>query len=162
MDSLKIVELTLDGFRQFGEVIEVRGNGFSVNENRGHRYPQASPDNLRTAAKENISLYQLRASELPVTIKVMECHPHSTQIFSPINAEQFLTVVTPPGPIPQMALAKAFVSSKNQGIMYAPGVWHTPLFSLGRDGLFLCHIYEDGSAQDCLEVEIDPIQVARV
>ena len=156
--TLAAVPLTAAAFAPFGAVISDTGSaGRSVNEGRGERIDFAAGLVHATGAHSpSMALYRIVASHWPVRIAVMERHPLTAQMFHPLGGASSLVVVAPDAADggPDMARARAFVAGPDQGFVYAPGVWHLPLVSLHRPGLFSMLMWETGDARDCEIVAI--------
>lgn len=155
---LQALPLTAVAFAPFGHVIGDTGAaGRSVNEGRGERIDiSAGLVHATGAAAPSMALYRIVASQWPVRIAVMERHPLTAQMFHPLDGASSLLVVAPDAADggPDMARARAFVAGPDQGFVYGPGVWHLPLVSLHRPGLFSMLMWETGDARDCEIVTI--------
>lgn len=91
-------------------------------------------ENLRTTAKANVCVFRCQPRSLPFDIKLLEKHPHSTQMFIPMTAERrYLVIVAQGGDKPDLSTLKAFVAGKGQGITYHPGIWHHPMIALDNE-----------------------------
>lgn len=87
----------------------------------------------------------------PLTL--LEKHPHSTQLFVPMNASRYLAVVALGGERPDVATLAAFVVEGPRGISYGPGVWHHPMLTLDSETDFVVFVHEDGTPEDCVVVD---------
>jgi len=98
---------------------------------------------------------------IPFQLKIVERHPYSTQMFIPMTASHYLVIVALGGDKPDFSTLKVFRAKKNQGISYHPGIWHSPLVSLGEtEADYTCIVFEDGTSGDCEEFYLeDPILV---
>lgn len=129
---LKPEYLTQEAFAPFGDVIETEGrDSFPINygsTQRFHRLAevQTGPDD----GKAIISVFRATALKLPLTISLLERHPHGSQAFIPLLSNPFLVVVAPPGDVPEPDAIKAFVTNGAQGVNYHAGVWHHPVIAL--------------------------------
>ncbi|HEY9777548.1 MAG TPA: ureidoglycolate lyase [Planktothrix sp.] len=109
--------------------------------------------NLRPdSAKLNLCLFRCTPlAKLPLELKLLEKHPHSTQVFMPTsNDARFLVIVCLGGDRPDLSTLKVFEARNGQSISYKPGVWHYPMTALERPIDFTCLIWEDGSPEDCI------------
>ncbi|KAI9798368.1 MAG: Ureidoglycolate lyase [Candelina submexicana] len=108
-------------------------------------------------------------------IKILECHPFTTQTFIPLGLArddpytQYMVIVAPqlekapdgvgkhPG-LPDVNKIKAFVANGSQAVTYGAGTWHAPMVVLGQSIVeFVVVQYANGVAEeDCQEVEIRP------
>jgi ureidoglycolate lyase len=86
---------------------------------------------------------------LPFTVRTLEKHPLSTQLFVPLGAERYVVVVALGDAAPDLSTLSAFLASGKQGITYHPGVWHHTLMALDQPTDFSCLVWEDGGRDDC-------------
>ena len=74
----------------------------------------AAVENLRPdGATLNLCLFRCRPlAELPLNIKLLERHPHSTQVFLPMSSNaRFLVIVCLGEEAPDLSTLKAFVAT---------------------------------------------------
>ncbi|MGY9084251.1 MAG: ureidoglycolate lyase [Acidimicrobiales bacterium] len=93
---------------------------------------------------------------LPLTLDKMECHPHSSQSFLPLDVTRWLVVVSlslEPTDI------RAFVVGPGVGVTIARGVWHYQLTALDRSARFAVLMWKNGAADDDQFARIEPVQV---
>jgi ureidoglycolate lyase len=112
----------------------------------------AAVENRRPEDAElNVCLFRCSPlAQQPLTIKLLEKHPHSTQVFLPMTSNaRFLVIVCLGDETPDLSTLKAFEAASGQGISYKPGVWHYPMTAVGETIDFACLIWEDGSPGDC-------------
>jgi ureidoglycolate lyase len=107
--------------------------------------------------RAGISLF--RSTPLPSPIlRVMERHPFGSQAFMPLSGRPYLVVVAPPGDFDPGAV-EAFLATPDQGVNYAPGVWHHFLLALEAESDFLV-IDRLAPDENCDEVELaEPIGI---
>jgi ureidoglycolate lyase len=86
-------------------------------------------------------------------LALLEKHPHSTQLFVPMNASRYIALVALGGDHPDLSTLQAFVAHGPQGISYAPGVWHHPMLTLDSETDFVVFIHENGEPADCVVVD---------
>jgi ureidoglycolate lyase len=86
-------------------------------------------------------------------LALLEKHPHSTQLFIPMNASRYIALVALGGDHPDLSTLAAFVAQGPQGISYAPGVWHHPMLTLDSETDFVVFVHENGSPEDCVVVD---------
>jgi ureidoglycolate lyase len=153
MLHLPIQPLTADAYSPFGAVLEpgAHAAGVRVNEGSALRFDHiAELTNRRDGrAKLNIAHFECQPRTLPFTLRVLEKHPYSTQLFTPLGAERYVVVVATGDDRPDWHNLRAFLASGRQGITYHPGVWHHTLMALDQITGFSCMVWEDGSEGDC-------------
>ena len=143
MKKVLAQEVDANTFSPYGTLIDVPSTygryDFSVELN-----------NARLHAQPNLLLAHIPASAMPIEIKRMERHLHSSQTFFPLNVSRYLVVVSPSKDdnTPQIEHLEAFIVSGLQGINYNIGTWHYPLTALDRDASFAALVWEDGSSSD--------------
>lgn len=152
-------------FAPFGSVVSA-GLGHSKDANQGsaRRFDwTAALESTRPNAKPNLVVARCAPQTLPLLIKLVERHPGSTQTFLPMIASSYLVVVAPklPDGAPDVGGLRAFVCKAGQGISYARDVWHHPIVALDSEADFAMLVWEDGTADDCIEHWLKtPITVA--
>ena len=122
----------------------------------------ATMHNLRPQASLQGSLFRcapLRASTL--SVRRLERHPGSTQMFVPMQRSRYLVVVALGDEAPDLSTLAAFEVEGSAAITYAPGVWHHPMIALDEEIDFVNLIHADGSEGDCHEVAFEA-EVAQV
>jgi ureidoglycolate lyase len=109
--------------------------------------------NGRPHSRANMVAVRCVPVALPLELKLLEKHPHSSQTFLPMIVSRYLVCVAPTGKdgLPQLDGLKAFVCSPGQGINYRPGTWHHPLVVLDEPAQFAMLVWEDGTKDDCVE-----------
>ena len=88
----------------------------------------------------------------PLELKIMERHPLGSQAFVPLSGRPYLVVVAPAGDLDPGAI-RAFLATGDQGVNYAPGVWHHFLLALEGVSDFLV-VDRAGPGDNCDEVEL--------
>ncbi|HEY4119630.1 MAG TPA: ureidoglycolate lyase, partial [Byssovorax sp.] len=115
----------------------------------------AALENLRATATANVAVFRCQpCTARPVPVRLLERHPHTTQLFAPMTARRYLVVVARGGDRPDLSTLAAFVATGAEGVTYRPGVWHHPLIALDAACDFACVVFEDGTAGDCDAVEL--------
>lgn len=166
MKSITTSKLTQDRFSEFGNVIDTAhpmGEGLSVNEGRAERfnYPHLF-DHQNAMGDPELSIYRITPSKLPVEIKMLERHPHSSQLFLPISAGNYLVVVAASDSegLPDLSKIIAFIAAPEIGISYHPGIWHLPMMVLETAGSFAMLMWESGTKNDCIIHHLnEPIKI---
>ena len=141
-------------YQPYGDVIAGGMESKSANAGTARRFDRlAALENLRAGATPNLCLFRVEpAVANPFSVRMLERHRHSTQVFIPMGSvSRYLVVVCGGGDAPDLATLKAFVAEGAQGISYHPGTWHPPLIAFDRTTDFACLVYEDGGAGDCEE-----------
>lgn len=113
--------------------------------------------NLRVA-DAGLKVKVFRSTPVPCerrALALLEKHPHSTQLFVPMNASRYIALVALGGDRPDLATLAAFVVEGARGISYAPGVWHHPMLTLDVETDFVVFVHENGSDEDCVVVRRD-------
>jgi ureidoglycolate lyase len=152
--KLAVEPLTSAGFAPFGDVIESQGRAhYPINAGTAERYNDLAKVDVGAAGgRPLISLCRAQPVELPLTLRLMERHPLSSQAFIPLSTTPFLVVVAPAGDL-RVEGIRAFCSNGRQGINYRPGTWHHPLITLERVSDFLI-VDRGGQGKNCDEVPI--------
>lgn len=149
---LPIRPLTKESFAPFGQVLETAGaETRSINWGTCTRFHAlATVEVLGEGARTVVNLFRARPSSFPLRLSMMERHPFGSQAFWPLSGGDWIVAVAPdqdgrPGePL-------VFRASENQGVCYAPNVWHHPLVALERTSDFLC-VDRDGPGVNLEEV----------
>lgn len=149
--ALRIEPLTREVFAPFGDVIETAGaTTFPINAGTTTRYHDLAQVELAGEAPRTlINLFEGKAWQAPIEIRMLERHPLGSQAFYPVNGASMLIVVAPPGELDETKI-RAFISAPDQGVNYARGTWHHPLLCLQRPGRFLV-IDRGGDGHNCDE-----------
>jgi ureidoglycolate lyase len=156
--------LTAEAFARYGQVISVGGaSGVSANQGTAVRYDWvADLKSTRANAKANLVVVRSEPKKLPFSARLVEKHPHSSQTFIPMACTRYLVCVAPPLPTgaPDAARLEAFIALPGQGINYGAGTWHHPIAALEAPAEFAMLVWEDGSANDCLEFPLPaPVEI---
>lgn len=145
--------LTRAAFAPFGDVIaaDAAARHFTINAGNTVRYHDLATIEPGTNGRVIVSIFRGQPRQLPFTIAMMERHPLASQAFVPLSARPYLVVVAPAGAAPRAADLRLFVARADQGVNYAPGVWHHPLLALEAVSDFLV-IDRAGDGHNCDEV----------
>jgi len=146
--------LTKEAFAPFGDVIDVP-------QEAGRTYYEDALGTLRPQAKPSLSMScRLPTPDRPLKSELMERHEFSSQTFVPIDAARWLIVVAPHAKAggPDMAGARAFIATGQQGVTYRPDTWHHGLTTLDKPGRFAVFMWRAG-AQDEEFVPVPPFTV---
>jgi ureidoglycolate lyase len=155
MRELVAVALEASAYEPYGSVLSAhRTDVSSKAANQGtavRRDFLADLVNQRPNARANLASFCCAPVEgWPRSLALLEKHPRSTQMFVPMNAKRYLIVVALGDEAPDLSTARAFIASGTQGITYRPGVWHHPMIALDSSIDFVCLVWEENTAEDCV------------
>lgn len=160
MIFLRPEPLTAEKFAPFGQVISPHsGGGKDANQGTAVRFDRvAALSNSRPGATPNLAVFRATPQPLPLELKLLERHPHSSQTFLPLKCARYLIVVAPPGADggPDTEKVRAFLCGPHEGINYLAGTWHHPIVVLDAPAEFAMLIWEDGTGGDCEERPLGP------
>lgn len=160
--TLRARPLTVADYAPYGDVVMAspRGEaGAHANQGTAERWGDLTRlRDLRPGrASLNVSVFRCAPQHArPIPVAVLEKHPASTQLFVPMNARRYLVVVALGEAYPDLGTLAAFVAGGAQAVSYSPGVWHHPMIALDAEIDFACFVYQDGSADDCVEIAYPP------
>lgn len=147
--------LTAEAFKPFGDVIEASSDATQLAINYGNTtrfHDLAGIDVGAKGGKPGVSIFRSTPLALPITIKLMEYHPLSSQAFVPLSSHPYLVVVAPAGEFDASAI-RVFLASGRQGVNYHAGTWHH--FSLAledvSDFLVIDRIADESDDANCVE-----------
>lgn len=131
-------------FAEFGDLLEAPASG-------ARQDFAALVENRRAGARANIALVRSQPFAFTSPIGMLERHPYSTQLFAPLDLDDYLVVVASDRGhnVPDLSTVSAFRVGRRQAISYHVGTWHAGMTTLGRPGTFLMMIHEDGTPGDC-------------
>ena len=137
MKILQPAPLTREGFRPFGEVIEMEGSAhYTINQGFTERFNDLCfVDVAMEGGSTNVSLFLGQPRPAPIAVKLMERHPLGSQAFVPLQDQPWLVLVA--GDPLDFASYRAFTATGQQGVNYARNVWHHPLLVLDADSRFI-------------------------
>ena len=131
---LQLQVLTRDLFAPFGEVIACEGNDFfHINDTHTERYHALVSTEILGDAHAGISIFRnIKTTEIPFEISMLERHPNGSQAFIPMQGQAFIVVVAPSlnADEPDISQLQAFITDGAQGVNYRAGTWHHPLLTL--------------------------------
>ena len=147
--------LTAQSFSKFGDVIETDSANDKKLINDGHTI--RFNDLATLSLSENngtplINIFRSTPLPMPITIKMMERHPLSSQAFYPLSGNPYLVVVAPAGELKESKI-RVFTAQANQGVNYHPGTWHHYSLALNDTSDFLV-IDRGGVEENCDEVTL--------
>ncbi len=146
-DAAGIVARPLDraSFAPFGDVFAVGKGSPGTRDDLA-----AAMENRRDHARLAPNMSRAAPTPMPLRVKWMERHPHSSQTFIPYDLGRYLILVAPSAENgdPRIDQLQAFVADAGQGITYRPDVWHHPFTALDRPSECLVLRYDDGTDAD--------------
>lgn len=159
VELLRLVPRPLEreAFAPFGEVIEASDavRHFTINAGSTERYHDLANIQPGADGRAIVSIFRGQPRRLPFRVEMMERHPLGSQAFMPLSGRPYLVVVAPAGPAPKVEDLRVFLARGDQGVNYAPGVWHHPLLALDEVSDFLV-IDRSGPGDNCDEIELAP------
>ncbi len=141
---LRLMPLTAEAFKPFGQVIEAPA---MPNERRVYTRWLGSE---RRGMTPRLHVNRVNETLLPYLIEKLERHPHSAQIFFPVDVLRYILVVAPAADdgFPQVSAARAFVVPGDLGVVYASGLWHAGVTVLDRPASFSVLMWRNDSNDD--------------
>ncbi|GAB2181701.1 ureidoglycolate lyase [Denitratisoma sp. agr-D3] len=148
--------LTAEAFAPYGDVIQCEGaRHFPINGGTTERFHDLARIAPGADGRAIVSIFRGQARDLPLTLTMVERHPLGSQAFMPLAGRPYLVVVADAGEVPDRPGAlHAFLARGDQGVNYAPGVWHHPLLALQEESDFLV-IDRQGEGNNCDEATLD-------
>lgn len=155
--SLHAEPLTNDAFAPFGQVIQASESAqrLIINDGNTERFHDLATLEPGAGGRIIVSLFRARPRTLPFTITMMERHPHASQAFIPQSGRPWLVVVAPAGRPPHASALRLFSCRGDQGINYAPGVWHHPILALDAVSDFIV-LDREGPGENCDITAVSP------
>ena len=103
-----------------------------------------------------LSTTHTQAIEMPLTVDRLERHAHSSQTFLPLDAEQWLVIVST---TLEAADLRAFVVPGTTGVTIGRGIWHSSLTALDRDAGFAVIMWKNDTPDDDEWATISPVTI---
>jgi len=149
--KLVIEELNKQNFHPFGEVIDCQdARQIPINQGSCTRFHDlAKIDVTQKEGHVLVNIFRATAVADIIEIKEMEKHPLGSQAFIPLAERPFLIVVAEKELEPRAENLRCFITKGQQGINYAPNVWHHPLLALFQESDFLV-IDRGGEGENCV------------
>lgn len=156
--AIKAEPLVAEAFKPFGDVIEAGADAVQKAINYGNTtrfHDLACIDVSQKGGRAGVSIFRSTPLAQPITIKIMEYHPLSSQAFVPLSTNPYLVVVAPAGDFDASAI-RAFIASGDQGVNYHAGTWHHFSLALGgvSDFLVIDRIAGGDGSDNCIEHEL--------
>ena len=169
MARLIIEPLARDTFAAYGDVIELAGDCEIINSDTVRKFADLAGINLSgDGGRPAVHIYQATPYTMPMTIRMLERHPLSSQLFMPLHGRPFLVVVAATGNSVQIGDLgddirgdiRAFITNGKQGVNYHAGTWHHPVIAINEITEFI-ELDRIGSGKNCDEITFDdpPITV---
>lgn len=150
--------LTSENFKAFGDVIEVNAANqhFTINDGFTERYHDlATIDVTENKGRTLVNIFRATPLAQPITIKMMERHPLSSQAFMPLGQQPYLVVVAPAGKF-NINQIEVFKANSNQGVNYHKGTWHHYCLALNEISDFLV-VDRGGDGDNCDVISFDEL-----
>lgn len=137
MHAIPLVPLTKTAFAPFGEVVDSNGaTAKDINQGFATRFDGlATIDIAYEDGATNIAVFHARPRPVPINIRLMERHPLGSQLFFPLQDQDWLVLVCS-DPLDAGTYC-GFRATGRQGINYRRNIWHHPLLVLKDDSRFL-------------------------
>lgn len=148
--TLQAEPLGHDAFAPFGQVIQTDDcvQQFTINDGNTQRYHDLAHLDPGPGGSMMVSLFRGQPRQLPFIVTLMERHPLASQAFIPVSGQPWLVVVAPAGNPPSASDLRLFLCAADQGVNYAPGVWHHPLLALNGVSDFIV-LDRNGPGENC-------------
>ena len=148
--KLDVRPLTREGFKRFGDVVEIEGSrSFAINDGTAMRFNDlARIDVMGQDGRAALSVFRGQPVRFPLQVSEVERHPLGSQAFMPMGVIPFLIVVAVDGADGRPGEPFAFLSNGRQGVNYGRGVWHHPLLCLDTVSDFLV-VDRAGPGENC-------------
>ncbi len=144
--------LTPEAFKPFGDVLEASDAVRQFDINYGHTIRFHDLARIDVAAEDGcagVSIFRSTPLQVPITVKLMEYHPLSSQAFMPLGSHPYLVVVAPKGEFDASSI-RVFKALPGQGVNYHAGTWHHFCLALEDVCDFLV-IDRIGEGENCVE-----------
>ena len=130
--NLTVEPLDPTTFAPFGDVIDAATapQRFMINDGNTERFHDLASLDAGPDGRIIVSLFRAQPRTLPFTISMMERHPLASQAFIPVSGKPWLVAVAAAGSPPSAQDLRLFLCQGDQGVNYAPGVWHHPILAL--------------------------------
>ena len=147
--------LTVEGFSEFGEVIELdSATQFPINNGLTTRFHDLLEiDTNSENGHAIVNVFRTSPLPLPHRVEIMERHPLGSQAFLPMESTPFLVLVGTPGDSLKAQNLRLFATNGNQGINLYKNTWHHFQIVLDHCQDFIV-IDRGGSGNNLEEIEI--------
>ena len=136
--KLDIQKITKDNFALYGDVITIKDKSSEVINNNTTQsfFDLANIEILGEDNNARLNIFNAKKRIFPLDIDMLEKHPLSSQVFLPMSATDFITLVTPINIKPDINKIECFKVSNGDGINFKSHIWHFPLISI-QDAKFI-------------------------
>jgi ureidoglycolate lyase len=150
---MKIEKLTKEAFAPFGDVVEIEAaQHYTINQGFAERFNNLTNIDVNAEGGEvNISIFTAIPRPKPFAIKLMERHPLGTQLFYPLQDEDWLVLVCA-DPLVESSY-RLFKATGTQGVNYSRNAWHHPLLVHSASRFIIVDRKGAGNNLDELELE---------
>jgi ureidoglycolate lyase len=132
---MKIEKLTKQAFAPFGDVIEIDGaEQRQINQGFATRFHDLTHIDVGDG-EAIISIFAALPRPQPIAIKLMERHPLGSQLFYPLQNEDWYVLVCE-NPHNENSY-RAFQASGVQGVSYKRNAWHHPLLVMNESSFII-------------------------
>jgi ureidoglycolate lyase len=140
---MKIEPLTKQAFAPFGDIIEMDGvNPREINQGFAQRFNDLATIDV-SDGQTSVSLFTAIPRPSPIAIKLMERHPLGSQLFFPLQNEDWY-VLACSDPRDEKSY-RAFKASGQQGVNYKRNTWHHPLLVVSESRFIIVDRKGDGN-----------------
>ena len=153
--SLVPIPLSAQTFAPYGDVIEATSNKNIqiINQGNTQRFHNLAKLTLnKEDGSPSINIFRSKPLPEPLTLKVMENHPLSSQSFVPLGEQPFLVAVAPAGKLEASDIT-VFLANSFQGVNYHPGTWHHYCLALNEISDFLV-VDRVAGDKNCEEIQL--------
>lgn len=150
---IKARELTPEGFKQYGTVIETPADdNDAIAEDRYTYWPSVGVFNTTT---NQMLIGITRLYMRPFRTCVLERQFETESIMLPLTGDILLIVSKNKGMDPEETAdykaAEAFIIKRGKGVIFKPGVWYWTPNPIGGDQDVLCCVQKPGDKDRCLK-----------
>ncbi len=148
---MKIEALTKQAFAPFGDVVELDGaKQRHINQGFATRFHDLANIDVGIG-KAIISIFTALPRPQPIAIKLMERHPLGSQLFYPLqNQDWYVLVCENPD---DKKSYRAFRARGEQGVNYKRSAWHHPLLVMNESRFLIIDREGDGNNLEERELE---------
>ena len=148
---MKIEALTKQAFAPFGDVVEFDGaEQHDINQGFATRFHDLANIDVGNG-KAIISIFTAIPRPRPIAIKLMERHPLGSQLFYPLQNQDWYVLVCE-NPNDERSY-RAFKARGEQGVNYKRSAWHHPLLVANKSRFLIIDRVGDGNNLEEIELE---------